>query len=141
MKREIAGPLSHPGLHPLWNAGEDYTRIVLRDVQVDVKCGLHPWEKHPERPNRLVINVEMFAPALPKEGKNAASIINYDHIHDALKSWPARPHVPLLETLAEELISLCFQNTRVAACRVSILKPDIFKDAAGAGVEIYRRRA
>lgn len=140
MKRETAFPLSQDGPHPLWNAAEDYTRVVLRDLQVEVKCGIHPWEKHPERPNRLVVNVEMFAPALPEEGRNAASIIDYDQIRAALKSWPARPHVPLLETLVEELVDLCFQNPRVAACRVSILKPDIFNDAAGAGVEVYRRR-
>jgi len=139
MKRETAGLLS-PDLHPLWNAAEDYTRVVLRDLQVEVKCGIHPWEKDPERPNRLVVNIEMFAPALAQEGRNAATIINYDHILDTLKAWTARPHVPLLETLVEELVRLCFQNTRVAACRVSILKPDIFNDAAGAGVEVYRRR-
>ncbi len=84
MKRETSFPLSQDGPHPLWNAAADYTRVVLRDLQVEVKCGIHPWEKHPERPNRLVVNVEMFAPALPEEGRNAASIIDYDQIRAAL---------------------------------------------------------
>jgi dihydroneopterin aldolase len=35
---------------------------------------------------------------------------------------------------------LCFRNKRVSACRVSIMKPDIFNEAAGAGVEVYQMR-
>jgi hypothetical protein len=28
----------------------------------------------------------------------------------------------------------------VAACRVSVVKPDIFNDTAAVGIEVYRRR-
>jgi hypothetical protein len=31
-------------------------------------------------------------------------------------------------------------NPLVHACRVSIMKPDIFEEADGAGVEVFRRR-
>ena len=41
----------------------------------------------------------------------------------------------------EELVALCFRDARVEACRVSIVKPDIFNEAGGAGVEVYRVRA
>ena len=140
MKDEFSAPLSQNGPQPLWDPARDYIRVVLRDMQVEARVGMHPWEMHPERPHRLIVNVELFAYAPPGERASGATIIDYDHIHDALKTWPARPHVPLLETLVEEVVALCFQISRVAACRVSILKPDIFSDAAAAGVEIYRRR-
>lgn len=139
MKEPLAPPLSQTGPSAPWDATQDYIRVVLRDVQVEARVGMHAWERHAERPNRLVVNVEMFAPGRAQETGDA--IIDYDHIHDALKSWPSRPHVPLLETLAEELVELCFQNRRVTACRVSIMKPDIFNDASAAGIELYRRRA
>jgi len=42
--------------------------------------------------------------------------------------------------LVEDLIGVCFALPPVEACRVRITKPDIFPEAAGAGVEIFRRR-
>jgi dihydroneopterin aldolase len=118
-----------------------YIRVMLRDIQVEARVGLHPWEQHPERPTRLIINVEMFAPLLrPLSTESTDAILDYDPIREALKTWPARPHTPLLETLLHELVELCFLNPRVSACRVSIMKPDIFNEAAGAGVEVYQVR-
>lgn len=125
----------------LWDPAHGYVRVMLRDVATEAHVGLHPWERHPERPTRLLVNVEMFARLPPgPSAASAAGIIDYDSIRDALKSWPGRPHTELLETLADELVALCFAIPRVAACRVSVIKPDIFNEAGGAGVEIYRLR-
>ena len=118
-----------------------HIRVVLRDIETEANVGLHPWERHPERPTRLIVNVEMFAPLLrPLSAETPETILDYDPIRLALKSWPARPHTPLLETLLHELVELCFRDPRVSACRVSIMKPDIFNEAAGAGVEVYQVR-
>lgn len=128
-----------PPMTPLWDAARDYQRVILRDIVTEVRLGLHPWERHPERPQRIVVNVELFAHLDGSFGARD-SIVDYDEIRDALKAWPARGHVDLIETLLEELVALCFGFARVAACRVSIMKPDIFNEAGGAGVEIYRVR-
>jgi dihydroneopterin aldolase len=74
------------------------------------------------------------------EGEGLASVVDYDPIHAAITGWQKRPHVLLIETLLEELIALCFRDPRVRACRVSLVKPDIYEAAAAAGVEIYRVR-
>jgi dihydroneopterin aldolase len=66
--------------------------------------------------------------------------LDYDPVRQAIRAWPGRPHTPLLETLAEELVALCLADPRVTACRVCIAKPDIFNEAAAAGVEIFRTR-
>jgi dihydroneopterin aldolase len=110
-------------------------RVFLRDIVTEAQVGLHPWERHPERPTRLIVNVEMFA-----EADRPGEFLDYDRIRQAIRNWPSRPHTPLLETLAEELVSLCLQDARVQSCRVSVAKPDIFNEAAAAGVEIVRRR-
>jgi dihydroneopterin aldolase len=130
------------GMPEIWNGSRNYRRIILRNVQVEARVGLHPWEMHPERPTRLIVNVEMFVP-LPDGAaeETAGTIVNYDAIRDALRGWPRRPHTPLLETLVDELATLCLAHPRVMACRVSIMKPDIFNEAGGAGIELYRTRA
>lgn len=119
-----------------WRTAGDHVRVVLKDVTVDVSVGLHPWERHPERPTRLLVNVEMFAgwPLLHGD------FIDYDSVRDHIRNWAGRPHVDLLETLVEEVIAACFALPAVEACRVRVEKPQIFAEAAGAGVEIFRRR-
>ena len=120
---------------------EDCIRVLLKNYMTEARVGLHPWEQHPERPNRLCVNVEMFAPLEPGvSSSGAGDFIDYDHVRELLDSWPARPHTHLLETLVDEVIATCFSNPRVLACRVSVLKPDIFSKAEGAGVEVFRRR-
>ncbi len=115
--------------------GRSYTRVILRDVHTVAHVGLHAWERHEERPARLIVNVEMFAHTQGGDG-----FIDYDPVRAAILTWPSRPHTDLLETLAEELVYLCFANPRVEACRVSVVKPDIFNEAAAAGVEFFRTR-
>lgn len=120
---------------------QDTLRVILRDVVTEAHVGLHPWERHPERPTRLTVNVEMFARLLPGTTAAAYGLMDYDPIRLALKSWPGRPHTDLLETLVDELVALCLANPFVQACRVSVTKPDIFNEAAAAGVELFRVRS
>jgi dihydroneopterin aldolase len=129
------------GMAEIWDASRSYRRIILRNVQVEAKVGLHPWEMHPERPTRLIVNVEIFVPVGTPAEEKAAIFVDYDPIRDALRCWPQRPHTPLLETLVDELAELCLAHPRAAACRVSIMKPDVFNEAEGAGVEVYRLKA
>ena len=112
-----------------------HVRVILRDVQTEAQVGLHDWERHPERPTRLVVNVEMWAPV-----GVTAGFIDYDRVRAAIHAWPARAHTDLLETLAEELVAVCFEEALVQACRVSVMKPDVFNDTAAVGVEFYRVR-
>lgn len=117
----------------------DHVRAILRDVETDAHVGLHPWERHPERPTRLLVSVEMLA---RRTGRADAGqgILDYDPIRAELRGWRNRPHTDLLETLAENLLDVCFRNPRVEAATVTILKPDIFNEAGAAGVEIHRSR-
>jgi len=118
----------------------DHVRVVIADAIVERRCGLHPWEQHAERPNRLKITIEMFA-GLPSGPMGADAFIDYDRVRDFLKTFPSLPHADLLETIVEEIVAQCFENERVEACRVAVLKPDIFNEAEAAGVEVFRTRA
>jgi len=120
-----------------WRTASDHVRVFLKDVVVDLSVGLHPWERHPERPTRLIVNVEMFASLPMAEG----AFINYDHVRQKIQGWAGREHVELLETLAEEVIGTCFELPLVEACRVRVEKPQVFNEASGAGVELFRKRS
>jgi 7,8-dihydroneopterin aldolase/epimerase/oxygenase len=124
----------------LSNTANDRIEVKLNNVIVECRCGVHPWEKYPERPNRLSINVTLFA-TLNRRRLEQFGYINYDHIRDFLKTFPSRPHTDLLEILLDEIVDKCFADERVDACRVSVMKLDIFNETEAAGVEVYRTRA
>ena len=118
----------------------DHVIVRLKNVVVESSCGLHPWERHPERPNRLSINVTLYA-ELSHRRLAEFGYIDYDDLRNFLKGFPSRPHTTLLETLLDEIVDKCFADERVEACHVSIMKLDIFNEIEAAGVEVYRTRA
>ena len=124
-----------------WSTDKGYVRMMIRDLVTEVRLGLHPWERHPEKPQRIVVNVELYAAPQTTKYEHVSAVVDYDYIRVALKKWPNRKHTVFIETLLDELVKLCFKDKRVEAARVSIFKPDIYNEAAGAGVEVYRLRA
>jgi 7,8-dihydroneopterin aldolase/epimerase/oxygenase len=123
-----------------WSAETGYIRMMIKDLATEVRLGLHPWERHPEKPQRIVVNVELFAAPPTHKFTDVSAVVDYDYIRDALRKWPKRRHTVFIETLLDELVTLCFRDKRVMAARVSIFKPDIYNEAAGAGVEVYKVR-
>ena len=74
----------------------------------------------------------------PSMGRGARGLSITIRWRRAISAWPGRPHVDLLETLVEELVGVCFAAPAVQACRVSVVKPDIFNEVAAVGVEVFR---
>jgi dihydroneopterin aldolase len=120
---------------------DDYLCARLQRIEVDVQVGLHPWELHPERPTRLWVDVDLYMLDPPRRPVGLYEVIDYDRVRNHVRSWAQRPHTPLLETLAAELVEFSFEDERVDAVRVCLLKPDIFNETHAAGVELFRRRA
>jgi 7,8-dihydroneopterin aldolase/epimerase/oxygenase len=118
----------------------DYLCSRLKRLELEVHVGLHPWELHPERPTRLWVDVELYSLDPPRRPAALYDVIDYDRVRNHLRSWESRPHTPLLETLAEELVEFALADERVDAVRVRLQKPDIFNEAESAGVELFRRR-
>lgn len=71
------------------------------------------------------------------ESEVPKGIMGYDHICVTSRTWAVRPHTPLPETLLDKPEGICFQEARLRACGVFIVKPDIFNDAAAAGAEVF----
>lgn len=118
----------------------DYLCARILRAEVDVQLGLHGWEQHREKPTRLWVDAELYAYDPPAAVASLQDVIDYDRVRDYIRSWNARPHTPLLETLAQELVEFCLLDPRVDAVRVSLIKPTIFNEARGAGIELFRRR-
>jgi len=116
-------------------------RIIIKDMIINVRIGLHDHEKENDRSQRIIVNVELFADAKGYlDNPSRDTIIDYDDIYQEIKKWANNGHTELIETYLKGLLGVCFQNERVQSARVSIAKPDIFEEAEHVGVEIEMNR-
>lgn len=118
---------------------DSYVSVFVEDLTVNVCIGLKAWE---QKPQRLTVTVALYAdPVSYLSHVGEASIVDYDRIHRAISEWPARPHTNLIESYIRELLDLAFSFKNVEAADIKISKPDIYPDAADAGVEVFMKRA
>jgi 7,8-dihydroneopterin aldolase/epimerase/oxygenase len=116
-----------------------YTRLVLQNVEVTVRVGLAAWER--EKPQRLLVNVELYAASEEYLWEvTVGSIIDYCPIYHRIQQWSRRLHTDLIETIVNDLLHACFDSPQVAACRVSVIKPEALDRAQGAGAEVFMQR-
>ena len=116
------------------------TRVFLSDVVVEIAVGHDEWEKCTGKKWPVRVDVEMFLVRAHWQGVTMKDIVDYTRVREYLDTWPARPHVELLEILAEDLIQFCFEDRQVSWVRVRLTKPNLFANDAVAGVEICRDR-
>jgi len=114
--------------------------IAMRGVELVVRIGEHAWEKHPERPTRLAINITLIFDYATYFGKHGG-YVDYDPLRKFLKGLEQRDHIERLEDFSRLILDTCFKTMPVERVQLSILKPDIFNEMQGVGMEFDVTRA
>ncbi len=120
----------------------DHIRIFLRDCKAELRVGVY--EQEMQGPQTVKIDIEVEA-ALPHHyqdlaEKNLDRVIDYEPIYKFIQTeLPQMGHIPLLETVAEQIIGFCFRDPRIQKVRVRLEKPQIFGNAS-VGIEVCRTR-
>lgn len=114
--------------------------VFVRDLVVSCSIGVYSYERL--APQRVRINLDLGV----EEGQGPLNddhhnIVRYDTIAEGVKAICAGGHVNLVETLAEEIATMCLKDRRVLSARVRVEKLDILPNAQSVGVEIERFRA
>jgi len=123
--------LSHPSLR-------DCRRLFLRNYEVMINIGVHDFEKKGEQ--RVLINVDLYIPlalSTPKED-HLAEVVDYDFMRETIARRMALGHVHLQETLCDDVVRSMLAHPNVRAVRVSTMKPDVYPDCEGVGVEVFQ---
>ncbi|MES2017585.1 MAG: dihydroneopterin aldolase [Pseudomonadota bacterium] len=123
--------LSHPSLR-------ECRRLFLRNYEVMINIGVHDFEKKGEQ--RVLINVDLYIPlalSTPKED-HLAEVVDYDFMRTTIANRMAQGHVHLQETLCDDVVRAMLAHPRVRAVRVSTMKPDVYPDCEGVGVEVFQ---
>ena len=113
--------------------------VFIRDLVLPCSIGVHRHERAATQ--RVRVNVDL---AVREAGgplnDDLANVVCYEAVADGIRAIVARGHVNLVETLAEEIASLCLEDLRILSARVRVEKLDVFTDAKSVGVEIERIR-
>jgi dihydroneopterin aldolase len=123
--------LTHPSLR-------DCRRLFLRNYEVMINIGVHDFEKKGEQ--RVLINVDLYIPlalSTPKDDQ-LAEVVDYDFMRETIARRMAEGHVHLQETLCDDVVRSMLAHPRVRAVRVSTMKPDVYPDCEGVGVEVFQ---
>lgn len=131
-----------------WRTG-GLTRVFVRDLTLPAQIGVHPHEIGVEQP--IVISIELivdteteaesvYAPPPRAEDPTAASVVCYESLSNMVRALLAEGHIDYVESLADQIVTRCLADPRVFEAAVRVEKPTAIPEAAGAGVELIRRR-
>ena len=111
------------------------SRILLDSLEVMTDIGFHEFEVGV--PQRLLITVELWLENLdPPDDGDVQSAWNYDYLRTEVIRIAQSRRYNLQETLVQAIFQRVAAYRGVEALRVKSVKPDIYDDAKGVGVEI-----
>lgn len=111
------------------------SRILLDSLEVMTDIGFHEFEIG--TPQRLLVTVELWLEDLaPPDDDNHQSAWNYDYLRTEIVRIAQERRYNLQETLVHAIFQRVAAYRGVKALRVKSVKPDIYDDARGVGVEI-----
>lgn len=116
------------------------TTIYVRDLALRCIIGIFPEER--EKLQDVLINIQLGC-HIPKAA-NSDSIddtVNYKKLNKAVIDLVENSSFMLIETLAERIAELCFEDERVLEVMVSVDKPGALRFARSVAVEIRRTRS
>ena len=121
------------------NAGKALRHVFIRDFMVECLIGVYEHEKR--SPQRVRINLDLAV----DEGEHPIiddilNVVSYETMANGIIAIANERHVNLVETLAERIAEMCFNDQRVDSVRVRVEKLDILENAGSVGIEIERFR-
>ena len=121
------------------NAGKALRHVFIRDFMVECLIGVYEHEKR--SPQRVRINLDLAV----DEGEHPIiddirNVVSYETMANGILAIADEGHVNLVESFAERIADMCFDDKRVDSVRVRIEKLDILENVGSVGVEIERFR-
>lgn len=110
-------------------------RILIDAIEVMADIGFHAFEIGV--PQRLLVSVELWLdPVTPPADDDPGEAWDYDVVVQAVRSLATERRYNLQETLVHAIFERVASLHGIAALKVSSVKPDVYPDARGVGVEI-----
>ncbi|PHZ84106.1 dihydroneopterin aldolase [Paremcibacter congregatus] len=112
--------------------------IILKEFRHPVSIGIHDHERR--APQNILFTVTI---GLDQEipGDDIRHTLDYDFLRREIAALTDGRHFNLQETLAQEILQICFKQNEVTFARVALAKPDVYPDCVSVGYTVEARRA
>ena len=111
------------------------SRILLDSLEVTADIGFHEFEIG--NPQRLLISIELWLEDLePPPSDDPVHAWNYDYLKNEVVRITQERRYNLQESLVHAIFQRIAAYRGVKALRIKSVKPDVYPDARGVGVEI-----
>jgi D-erythro-7,8-dihydroneopterin triphosphate epimerase len=114
-------------------------KIYIRNLKQNILIGINPEEKITKQP--VLVSIEILADcSVAGKSDFIDDALDYSVIHDEVVDHMQSTHYDLIETLAENIASLCLDHEKAQSCKVTIDKPEALAFASSVAIEILRSR-
>lgn len=119
---------------PLYNC----RRLFLHNYEIFINIGVHEFEKKGEQ--RVFINIDLYVPLSESTPQHdlLEEVVDYDFMRSSVENRISKGHIHLQETLCDDLAKSMLMHPKVRAVRISTMKPDVYPDCNGVGVEVFK---
>ncbi len=112
-------------------------RVLVKNFVLPCHIGVHAHEHG--RTQRVRINLDLAVEESSKDlADDLRNVVCYDEIISAVRRLATGDHVRLIETLAERIVELCFNDFRIRSAKVEVEKLDVYDDVEAVGIAIER---
>ena len=113
--------------------------MFIENLRISCLIGVEKTER--SRPQTLFADIVLLTDTSRAAGSDSISqAIDYEPLTNRILQSASRSRFKLIESLAEQLASLCLENSKAESVTITIRKPSALRDASCAGVEITRCR-
>jgi len=118
---------------------ENNYKIFVKNLTLKAFVGIYASEKIKKQRIRFNILIES-KDNINSVKNNISQFVSYEEVIAKIKKILSFGHIPLLETLANQIAKECLKNKKISFIQITIEKLDIFKDAESVGITISRKQ-
>ncbi|MBW8309853.1 MAG: dihydroneopterin aldolase [Candidatus Paracaedibacteraceae bacterium] len=113
--------------------------ILINDLVFDCFIGINADEALTSQAIRLNLKCRVEMPT-PDDQHYHGQFVCYDQLIRSITALARGRHTHLVETLAEDIAQLCFEDCRITKVWCRVEKLDVYSNATSVGIEIERNR-
>lgn len=115
----------------------DHDIVFVEDLSVEMSIGIYEHEKSAKQ-HVLVSAEAQTKPNTAHGSDDIADALSYEDMVNVIVHLAGARHYELVESFAEDIASAILLQSAVEVLKVTVKKPDIFKDARSVGITILR---
>lgn len=115
-------------------------RIFLHGLAIETSIGFHDFERR--APQKVLVSIDVFVPieASTSPRDEVADVLDYDLLRRHIIRIARSGHFNLQETLLDQIVAACLEQSAVRAVLARTEKPDVYADCQTVGIEVFRIR-